>query len=368
MTHQHVKNVINIQNHSNRSGYPLFLGEDLGFSDTINLTYPELEDLAKEQRGQYWTETEHSLAQDKLDFQEDPETGDIMIRNLMSQWLMDSVAARSIMSIIEPFVSNSEMIEVLSEWQYYENLHTRTYLHIMRNCFNDAPALLERAKADTMVAYRSKLIGKIFNETYQMAADYSAGRPISKDAMKKQLLRTFVALYSLEAISFQNSFACTFAITETGKFQSIGNDITAICKDEVVHAKFSQCVLNILRFKEGYEPLFQEMKDELREILIEACKQEHSFGEYIFSEGRSVVGCNTELLKMYTAFIAAPIFKEFGFEIPEMLGEIPERNPLPYMDKYLNPDMIQSAAQEITLTNYLVAKTVDDVSGKVFDF
>lgn len=365
----HVKNVINIQNHNNRTGYPLFLGDDLGFADTINLTYPELDELAKEQRGQYWTETEHSLVQDRLDFQEDPETGDSMIRNLMSQWLMDSVAARSIMSILEPFVSNTEMIEVLSEWQYYESLHSRTYLHIMRNCFNDANALLERAKSDMMVAYRSKLIGKIFNETYQMAADYTTGRPISKEALKRQLLKTFMALYSLEAISFMNSFACTFAITETGKFQGIGNDITAICKDEIVHAKFSQCVLNILRFKEGYEPLFQEMRDELRDILIEACMQEHSFAEYIFDNGRSIVGCNTQLLKMHTAFIAAPIFKEFGFEIPEILGEIPTRHPLPYMHKYMNPDMIQSAAQEITLTNYLVAKTVNDVQDDVeFDF
>ncbi len=364
----HVKNVINIENHNNRTSYPLFLGEDLGFADTINLTYPSLEELAKEQRGQYWTETEHSLTQDRIDFQEDPETGDIMIRNLMSQWLMDSVAARSIMSILEPFVSNTEMIEVLSEWQYYENLHSRTYLHIMRNCFNDANALLERAKADMMVAYRSKLIGRIFNETYQMAADYSTGRPISKDALKRQLLRTFMALYSLEAISFMNSFSCTFAITETGKYQGIGNDITAICKDEIVHAKFSKEIIRILRFQEGYEPIFQEMKDELREILIEACKQEHSFSEYIFDNGRSLVGCNTELLKMNTAYIAAPIFAEFGFEIPEMLGEIPKRHPLPYMEKYLNPDMIQSAAQEITLTNYLVAKTVDDVGDDVFDF
>jgi len=365
------KNVINIQNNANNSekGYPLFLGEDLGFADTINVTYPELAALYEEQRSQFWLETEHNLDQDRIDFQTcDPAVGEVMIRNLMSQWLMDSVAARSIMSLLEPFASNNEMIDILSVWSFFEGIHARQYSFIMRQCFIDANAVLERAKSDVNVAYRSKIIGKVFNEVMEVGAKYSQGYDLDILDVKKAILKTICAVYSLEAISFMGSFACTFALTETGKFQGIGNGIQAICKDELLHAKFGKTILNILLYKEGYMSIFEEFKEEFTEIFVEALKQEFSFNEYIFSEGRHVLGLTTELLNEYDKFIAKPIFDSLGMQWSEEFGEVPKQNPLKYMDKYVNPDSIQAAAQEITLTAYRVGAVVDDTNGMEFDF
>lgn len=364
------KNVVNIKNNANLSdkGYPLFLGNDLGFADTINVTYPELAELYEEQRSQFWIETEHSLEQDKIDFQEDLATGDIMIRNLMSQWLMDSVAARSIMTILEPFTTNNEMIEVLTAWVFFEGIHARTYSYIMRQCFINANDMLERAKNDMNVAYRSKVIGEVFNTTSQMAADWVAGRITDVKVVKLQLLKTLLAVYSLETISFMASFACTFALTETGKYQGIGNDLTAICKDEITHGKFGRTALDIMLYKEDYMPIFLEHKNELAEIVYETIRQEFSFSEYIFSDGRSALGVNTALLKENVLYIAAPAVGRYGFEIPAEFGEVPKKNPLPYMEKYIKPDTIQAAAQETTLTSYRVGQTVDDTNGVVFDF
>lgn len=365
------KNVINIQNNGNNTdkGYPLFLGENLGFADTINVTYPELAALYEEQRSQFWIETEHDLSQDKLDFETcDPNMAEVMIRNLMSQWLMDSVAARSIMSLLEPFTSNNEVIDILSVWSFFEGIHARTYSFIMRQCFIDANDILERAKADSAVSYRSKVIGSVFNEMVQVGAQYTQGTLKDTKLIKKALLKTICAVYSLEAISFMGSFACTFALTETGKFQAIGNDITAICKDELLHAKFGKTLLEIMLYKEDYLPIFEEFKEEFREIFIESVKQEFSFNEYIFSEGRHVLGLNTSLLDDYDKFLAFPIFNRYGFEWPEEFGEVPKTNPLRYMEKYVQPDTIQSAAQEITLTNYRIGQVVDDTRGMEFDF
>jgi len=367
-----MKTVVNIKNNANMSekGYPLFLGEDLGFADTINVTYPELPKLYEEQRSQFWIETEHSMAQDKIDFQENPEAGDVMVRNLMSQWLMDSIAARSIMTILEPFATNNELVEVLTAWTFFEGIHARAYSYIMRECFVNANDILERAKADVNVAYRSKIIGKIFNETAQMAAKWSANEPLDRKVVKLQLLRTLMAVYSLEAISFMASFACTFAVTETGKFQGIGNNLTAICKDEMTHCRFGKTCLDIMLNKEDdYREIFEENKQELRQIFIECIKQEFSFAEYIFSDGRSALGLTTELLQEHVLVIARPVFEHFGFELPTEFGSIPSKSPLRYMDKYLNSDLIQSAAQEITLVNYRVGQTVNDVDESlVFNF
>jgi len=365
------KNVINIQNNGNNAekGYPLFLGEDLGFADTINVTYPELAALYEEQRSQYWIETEHNLDQDRIDFQTcDPNVGEVMIRNLMSQWLMDSVAARSIMSLLEPFTSNNEMIDVLSAWSFFEGIHARQYSFIMRQCFIDANAILERAKKDNEVAYRSRIIGKVFNEVMEVGARYSKGEALDINYVKKTILKTICAVYSLEAISFMGSFACTFALTETGKFQGIGNGIQAICKDEMLHARFGKTILKILLYKEDYLNIFEQHKEEFTEIFIECMKQEFSFNRYIFSEGRHVLGLTTELLDDYDKFIAKPIFDEFGMQWPEEFGEAPNKSPLKYMEKYVNPDSIQAAAQEITLTAYRVGAVVDDTNGMEFDF
>lgn len=364
------KNVVNIKNDGNMrdGGYPLFLGADLGFADTINVTYPELATLYEEQRSQFWIETEHSLEQDKIDFQEDLAAGDIMIRNLMSQWLMDSVAARSIMSILEPFTTNNELVEVLTAWVFFEGIHARTYSYIMRQCFINANDMLERAKNDLAVSYRSKVIGDVFNKTAQMAAEWVAGNVTDVAAVKLQLLKTILAVYCLETISFMASFACTFALTETGKYQGIGNDLTAICKDEITHGKFGRTILDILLYKEDYMPIFEAHREELAELCYETIRQEFSFCEYIFSDGRSALGVNTPLLKENVLYIAAPAIGRYGFAMPAEFGEVPKKNPLPYMEKYMKSDTIQPAAQETTLTNYRVGQTVDDTNGVFYDF
>lgn len=366
------RDVANIQNDGNERGhYPLFLGADLGFSDSINVTYPELEALYEVQMGQFWRETEFSLTQDKADLRTcDKSSRDIMIFNLMSQWLMDSVASRSIMSLLEPFTSNNELMKVLSAWSLFENIHAASYSLIIRQCFDNPNDVIEDAKKNIAVMYRSNLIRKIFNETSRMSAEYSLDKDsIPLRDLKKQLLKTVYALYTLEAVSFMASFACTFALTETGKFQGIGNQITSICRDEILHAKFGKAIQNILLTREGYREIFDECADEIREIFDECILQEYSFSDYIFSDGRSVLGLNNEMLRSYTRYCAAPMYQSAGFEWDtERFGAVPDKNPLPYMDKYVKPDTIQAAAQETEIVSYRVAQVESDVGSDEFDF
>ena len=53
------RNILNVANDNNNkaSGYPLFLGDDLGFGDTINVTYPQVEEAFEELRSMRWTGT-----------------------------------------------------------------------------------------------------------------------------------------------------------------------------------------------------------------------------------------------------------------------------------------------------------------------
>jgi ribonucleoside-diphosphate reductase beta chain len=367
-----MRDVANIQNNGNISGkYPLFLGEDQGFADSINVTYPILEELYEEQMGQFWRETEFNLSNDKQELKTcDAATRDVMVINLMSQWLLDSVASRSIMSLLEPFTTNNELTKVLQAWSLFEGIHASAYSLIIRKCFDDPNEVIEKAKADMHVAYRSAVIRRVFNETATMAAEYQLNPNIDIVRVKKQLLKTIFAIYTLEAVSFMASFACTFALTETGKFQGIGNEITAICKDELLHARFGRAIQSIMMSNEGYDWIFQEIKYEIKEIFDECVMQEFSFTDYVFSNGRHVLGVTPDMFKDYTRFLAAPMYSRVGLKFDTArFGEVPEKNPLPYMDKYVKPDLIQAAAQEIEIVNYRVAQIENDVDdAQVFEF
>ena len=55
---------INLQNGEYKKGkYPIFIGEQLGLVDTINVSYPLVEKNYLQQRKQMWSETEVTLEQ-----------------------------------------------------------------------------------------------------------------------------------------------------------------------------------------------------------------------------------------------------------------------------------------------------------------
>lgn len=365
-----MKNVANVNNDGNLKGYyPLVLGDDLGFADTTAVTYPEIEEWYQDQLSQFWRPEEFSLAQDKSDLRECPVSErDIMIKNLMAQWLLDSVASRSILETLGPFVSNTELQSALTAQTMFEDIHARSYSLIARQTFADPNKVIEDAKRDHAINYRSEIIGKQFNEINKLGSQYNLGREMDKDHMGRTVLKTFVALLGLEAISFMASFACTFALTETGRFQGISNIVTAIIKDEKLHAKLDVMILNRLLNTEGYRQYLNEpeTKQEIADILNAVVQQELRWSEYVFEEGRRVLGLNEVLLKEYVYYLSAPVFDWLGVEWNHQRVTT---NPLPYMSKYEEPDMIQSAAQEIELTNYRIADMESDVSDDdEFDF
>jgi len=361
------KNLFNVGNNNNISGrYPLFLGNDLGFADTVNVTYPEIEEMYLTQRAQYWTETEVTLSQDRLDLAEAPTSEkDVMVLNLLAQWLLDSTASRGIMETFSPFISNTELDEWLSTQAWFERIHYRTYGHIARNCFVDSNAVLERGKRDIQVQYRTGIIGKVFNETYQMGLKYSAGEVQDLGEVRKQLLKNMAVLYGLEAISFMASFACTFALAETGRYQGIGKLVSLICADEVVHAEGDRKVFDAMFNKEGYKVEYEQIKDELQAIFDTIVNQELKWAEYVFSEGRKVLGLNEALLQEYVYYIAKPVFDYMGLE---WYYPVVTNNPLPFMDKYVDRNLVQGANQEIQNISYLIGNVDSDGVDDEFDF
>ena len=337
----------NENNTGYKDGYPLFFGPPLGILDTVNVQYPKLEELYQDQVSQIWNEFEIDLTQDKMDMRSlDKGTVDLMVKNLMWQTVGDTIATRSILETFGKYVTNSELVSLMTVWSFFEVIHARTYSHIIKQTFLDPNEMLVELYADQEIISRSQTITKAFADLKNSSEGFDM----------QPLLMALVALLGLESIAFMASFAVTFAIVETGKFQGIGKLVQLICRDEVLHASMSFEIIKILKEDPAWSQVFVLSKTEIKVLLDNILAREFISADYVFSEGREVIGCNPALLRSYILYMAKPIYKLFGLEA---VGA-PAENPLPYMDKYVDPSKVQTANMELQSTSYLVGTIEDD--------
>lgn len=353
--------VFSVKNKGFETGnYPLFLGEDLGLFDTVNITYPQLELLYQKQMSQIWNETEVSLEQDKQDMLEvSRDVVDLMVKTISWQHLADSVASKSISGLLMRYVTNSELEGMLNAQTLFETIHARTYSHIVKQTFVDPNQMLRDTYKNVQTIIRSKAITDAFNKLEDLPVNASI-----KDK-RKALLGAVCALFALEAIAFMSSFAVTFAITETGVFRGIGQLVTLIARDEVLHTRMDYEVVEILKKDLDWQECLKENSQMVKEILDSVVNQELKWADYLFSEGRQVIGLSSELLKEYTLFCAKPVYKSLGvgYNFKDVLV-----NPCTYMDKYLDSGKVQIAPQELQITSYKIGAIRDDTDNINLDF
>lgn len=342
----------NANNDGYKNGYPLFLGQELGVIDTVNIQYPKLEELYQKQLSQIWNEFEISLEQDKLDMLNVPQaTKDLMVKTIMFQTSADSCACRSIVEILGKYISNSELLNLVTLQTFFEVIHARTYSHIIKQTFSDPSEMIEDLYNEANVLRRLEPIVKAFDEITNLPSNVS-------DKKKRQaIIKTMTALFALEAISFMSSFAVTFAITETEVFQGIGQLVKLICKDEVLHGRMDYEILNILKQDSEWKMEMVFLTESLKEILDSVVKQEEVWTDYLFSEGRQVIGLSAQLLKEYVYFMSKPVYD--ALQIPFSFPVI-TKNPLPYMDKYIDSTLVMALPQEIQITSYKIGAVKDD--------
>ena len=340
--------------------YPLFLGEDLGLFDTINVAYPELEDLYQKQVSQIWNENEVSLSQDKQDMINAPkDVVDLMVKTISWQFLADSVASKSIAGLLMRYVTNSELEGMINAWSFFETIHARTYSHIVKQTVVNPNQVLRDTYNNVDIVSRSEAIVKAFDQLESL--------PITATLEEKRraIALAFAALFALEAIAFMSSFAVTFAIAETGIFQGIGSLVTLIARDEVLHTRMDYAILNILKQDPEWLETFSQLKDEIKGVLDAITKQEVKNANYLFSEGRQVIGLTAELLQEYTLYMAKPLYDALSIPFD---FQVIEKNPCSYMDKYIDSSKMQVAPQEIQLTAYKIGSVKDDTDELDLDF
>lgn len=349
----------NANNKGHENGYKLFLGDSLGLADTVNVQYKRLEEFYDQQDSFKWNFAEIGLMQDKVDMLHAPQSSvDMMTETISWQFLVDSVAGRSISAVIGKWVTNPELEYLYGIINMFEGIHAKTYSHIIKNVFEFPQDILNKTYANAQVLSRSEPIVAAFDRLDATSDD----APLREK--EEALILALVALFALEAIAFTASFAVTFGIAETGIFQGISQLVTLICRDEMLHARVGAEVLSILINKEGMGIAAALAVPEIKELLDTIVQNEINWAKHIFKE-HQIVGLNEKLLISYVLFLARPVY--MLLDVPFDFAIVKE-NPLMYMDKYIDSSNIQVAPQELQITAYKVGAIVDDSADIDLDF
>jgi ribonucleoside-diphosphate reductase beta chain len=236
----------------------------------------------------------------------------------------------------------------------FETIHARTYSHIIKQTFPDPNQALREGYADLEVVNRSNILKDCFDDLANLPTD----APLAEKEEKVYL--ALIALYCLEGVNFMGSFAVTFGIAETSIMQGIAQDVALICRDEMLHSRGGAEILKI-EIKKKPE-VFKRLAPKIKILFDDIIKTEMDWTDYLFSEGRQVIGVNPKLIKEYINYMSQPVARVLDIEVP-LIAE----NPLPYMDNYIDSSKIQMAAQEIQLTSYLVNSVLapTDMAGRL---
>ncbi|MFW8566984.1 ribonucleotide-diphosphate reductase subunit beta [Orrella sp. 11846] len=345
----------------------LFLGEKQGLFDTINRHYPRIWELYKTQKSLDWDENEFDYSSCNADFKKaNRSTYDMMIKTLAWQWEADSVASRAIAPVLAPFITSSELWACWQRISDNEVIHAATYSEIVRNSFDDPTTIIDEILSVEEAHSRLERVVKAFDDGYRASHQYALGQIENNQETYNTVFMTVIALYCMERIQFMASFAVTFAICDTGMFQPIGKSVQKIAQDELeVHAELCRAVIENELSTERGQIAFEQMRDDIEALIAEVVDSELQWIEYLFSEGRELVGVNADRLAAWTLYCAKEVHNTLGIETDRY--EFPKTNPLKFMEKWLNISKTQASPQEQDIAAYKVGVMRRNDDGVIFD-
>lgn len=344
----------------------LFMGQRLGLLDTINKSYPELFKLYKKQKSLDWDENEFDFTGCNTEFKTcSKNTYDIMIRTLSWQWEADSVACKSIIPIIAPFVTSTELWVGWLRIADSESTHSLTYSEMVRNSFDNPDEVLKEILEVSEALQRMDAVADVFSKVYDTSLALASGKIQKDQAAYEDIYMFVVAMYCLERIQFVASFAVTFAVANSGQFVQFGKAVQKICQEEFeVHQQFDRAILDY-EAKTTYGQLARiNNKDRIKKLVISVIESELNWVSYLLSDGRELVGITPELLKGWVLYNSKDILEYFEIEHSY---DIPTKNPIPFIEDWIDINRIQASPQEEKNAQYMVGMVTDDLSEDVIE-
>ncbi len=345
----------------------IILGSDPGLLDSLHNNHPEGFTIYKTLRKQDWPHDEFDLSNCKVEFQTNPKPiYNKMIRTLAWQWEADSIASRSIVNVLSNVVTDSHIWTGYVRINDNENVHALTYSEIVRASFDNPSEILDEVLKVEEAHARMEIVARTMSTGRKAALRYALGERENDQSLYNDIFMYLVALYFLERVQFMSSFAMTFALDQAGYFKQIATPVQKIAQDEFeIHAQFGQYVLKQLLKSERGLRAFRECRGQIITLLWEILITEGRWVKYLFSDGYDLPGVNavnTTKWSLYNGFIAGDFFgitddliATYGDQYEAELGidfKRMDRNPLMFMQNYLDISSIQRSIQEEDPNDY----------------
>jgi len=345
-----MRSVINYKNTNEYLNQPLFFGADLGLQRYDLQKHPKLEVLSKRQLSYFWIPEEFDLTKDVGDFKDFSEgEKHIFTSNLQYQILLDTVQGRAILQSLGQYVSIPELESCLNIWQFFENIHSRSYTYIIKNVYTDPSSVCDNILTTKEILARALTVCEQYNKLLHIST-------IEKKVLYTQLYLTLVSTNILEGLRFYVSFACSFAFGELGKMLGTAKILSKIAQDEAMHLQISQYLLNNLQHDDPiWVDIVREQKETVYSMFSEAVEQEIQWAEFLFTKG-TMLGLNPTILSLYIKWLCNQRLRVIGLQ---PLYDISTTNPIPWISKWLNSADNQPAPQETELTSYLTGGGID---------
>ena len=369
--------VFNTEPHDTKK-QPMFFGKPLGVQRYDEYKYPIFERLTKTQLGYFWRPEEVSLQKDRSDYQMlRPEQKHIFTSNLKYQVMLDSVQGRGPGMAFSPYCSLPELEACMGVWEFMEQIHSRSYTHIIKNVYSDPSEVFDTILKDDRILERAESVTSAYNDFINSAHQYDqsnwwkgdmrghiSARMEIKD-LKRKLYRAVANVNILEGIRFYVSFACSFAFGELKLMEGSAKIISLIARDENQHLAITQTILK--NWRNGDDPDMVQIAKEEEPWLIKTFErtvdEEKRWAEYLFKDG-SMIGLNDKLLHQYVEWIANKRMKIVGLK---PIYDIPlKNNPLPWTQHWISSKGLQVAPQETEVESYIVGGIKQDVKKDTF--
>ncbi len=334
----------------------LFLENKPGLLDSIHRPHPELFRLYKLLKSMDWDELEFKLHLCQAEFLTLPKNITTpMINTLAWQWEGDSVAAHSIVPVIAPFVSDDDLWLAYGRIGDNEGLHALSYSEIVKYGLSGDPAVRMREVLENIDSL--KRLSTVANA---MAMVDEIGTKIKRNEISRDSDEAIdaamlfeVTMLGLERIQFMQSFGVTFAIGELGALMPIVETVQKIAMDEyTVHVPVSKYVIQNERTVPRSIKSLERIRPTAEKILGEILKSELEWNQTMFAgENTEIAGVTPKMFEDWIYFSNTDVYNTLGWDNPY---RVVSKNPLPYMDDWLNINKNQGSPQEKRGGNYLL--------------
>ena len=357
---------------------PMFFGKPLGMQRYDQYKYPDFDKLTQTQLGYFWRPEEVSLQKDRGDYKTlSDQQRHIYTSNLKYQILLDSVQGRGPGMAFSPYCSLPELEGCMGVWEFMEQIHSRSYTHIIKNVYADPTEVFDSVLDDDKIMARASSVTKAYNDFIDYAGMYANSnmwQPSARSSpsfvwtikdLKRHLYKAILNVNILEGIRFYVSFACSFAFGELKLMEGSAKIISLIARDESQHLALTQKI--IYKWKKNDDPVMKEIGEEEKDTVVQmfrdAVEEEKDWARYLFSQG-PMIGLNERLLCQYVEWIANRRMKAIGID---PIYDIPAKNnPLPWTEHWLNSKGQQNAPQETEIESYIVGGIKQDVESDTF--